>query len=64
MWVLKLGFSLAASFNPSVGKMTSIQILQAQKYLVWLPVTAMLKPQSPTQTLKSCYLTNFVAVLI
>lgn len=61
--MLKLDFSLAASMNPPVHKMTSIQILQVQKYLTWLPVTAILKLHRVQHRLKSHCLTNFVAVL-
>lgn len=43
-WVFKFDFSLVASMIPPVGKTLSSQILQAEKYLICLPVTLILKP--------------------
>lgn len=63
MWVLKFDFSLTASMNTPRHKMTSIQILQVQKYLIWLPVTAIVKLHRVQHRLESHCLTNFVAVL-
>lgn len=65
MWVLTFGwgfflflfflwffFPLAALTNPLMGKKTSIQILQAPKYLIWLPATTLMKPYRVWHRLK------------